>query len=160
MTKDVFNQLQKISVQQSKIKSVKSRLSVYQDVANKHAETFAELQLVKRVPVAYRHCLAECMRRFAFRLAGIAFRPQQVALQPGGIAFWPQHVAFCPGDAALWSLFAVFLPGGVAFRPHMSPFGLELLPFGALKPPSGLAAFLSGPPKSWCGARKAPQQLL
>ena len=66
MTKDVFNQLQKISVQQSKIKSVKSRLSVYQDVANKHAETFAELQLVKRVPVAYRHCLAECMRRFAF----------------------------------------------------------------------------------------------
>ena len=67
MTKDVFNQLQKISVQQSKIKSVKSRLSVYQDVANKHAETFAELQLVKRVPVAYRHCLAECMRRFAFR---------------------------------------------------------------------------------------------
>ena len=67
MTKDVFNQLQKISVQQSKIKSVKSRLSVYQDVANKHAETFAELQLVKRVPVAYRHCLAECMRRFAFQ---------------------------------------------------------------------------------------------
>ena len=75
MTKDVFNQLQKISVQQSKIKSVKSRLSVYQDIANKHAETFAELQLVKRVPVAYRHCLAECMRRSAFHCLPFALQP-------------------------------------------------------------------------------------
>ena len=64
MTKDVFTQLQKISMQQSKIRTLKGKLSVYQDVANKQAETFAELQLVKRVPVAYRHCLAECMRRF------------------------------------------------------------------------------------------------
>ena len=63
MTKDVVAQLQKISTQQSKIKALKGRLTVYQEVANKQAETFAELQLVKRVPVAYRHCLAECMRR-------------------------------------------------------------------------------------------------
>ena len=63
MTKDVVAQLQKISTQQSKIKTLKGKLAVYQDVANKQAETFAELQLVKRVPVAYRHCLAECMRR-------------------------------------------------------------------------------------------------
>ena len=82
MTKDVFNQLQKISVQQSKIKSVKSRLSVYQDVANKHAETFAELQLVKRVPVVYRHCLAECMRRSALWPLDTAFWPSQVAFRP------------------------------------------------------------------------------
>lgn len=66
MTKDVFTQLQKISMQQSKIRTLKGKLSVYQDVANKQAETFAELQLVKRVPVAYRHCLAECMRRQVF----------------------------------------------------------------------------------------------
>ena len=65
MTKDVVAQLQKISTQQSKIKTLKGKLAVYQDVANKQAETFAELQLVKRVPVAYRHCLAECMRRYA-----------------------------------------------------------------------------------------------
>ena len=64
MTKDVFTQLQKISTQQSKIRTLKGKLAVYQDVANKQAETFAELQLVKRVPVAYRHCLAECMRRY------------------------------------------------------------------------------------------------
>ncbi|KAA6421485.1 MAG: hypothetical protein FRX49_08429 [Trebouxia sp. A1-2] len=66
MTKDVFTQLQKISTQQSKIRTLKGKLAVYQDVANKQAETFAELQLVKRVPVAYRHCLAECMRRQSF----------------------------------------------------------------------------------------------
>ena len=96
MTKDVFNQLQKISMQQSKIKSVKSRLSVYQDVANKHAETFAELQLVKRVPVAYRHCLAECMRRLAFRLAGFALWPQQDAFCLAGFALQPSHVGLSP----------------------------------------------------------------
>ena len=72
MTKDVVAQLQKISTQQSKIKTLKGKLAVYQDVANKQAETFAELQLVKRVPVAYRHCLAECMRRSA-RLQPLSF---------------------------------------------------------------------------------------
>ena len=102
MTKDVFNQLQKISVQQSKIKSVKSRLSVYQDVANKHAETFAELQLVKRVPVAYRHCLAECMRRFAFRLYRLCVWAPNVVFQLAGFALQPSHVAFWPGDIAFW----------------------------------------------------------
>jgi len=71
MTKDVFTQLQKISTQQSKIRTLKGKLAVYQDVANKQAETFAELQLVKRVPVAYRHCLAECMRRSGALLAHI-----------------------------------------------------------------------------------------
>ena len=68
MTKDVFTQLQKISLQQSKIRTLKGKLAVYQDVANKQAETFAELQLIKRVPVAYRHCLAECMRRYSHLL--------------------------------------------------------------------------------------------
>lgn len=72
MTKDVFTQLQKISLQQSKIRTLKGKLAVYQDVANKQAETFAELQLIKRVPVAYRHCLAECMRRYVARLLGPA----------------------------------------------------------------------------------------
>ena len=109
MTKDVFNQLQKISVQQSKIKSVKSRLSVYQDVANKHAETFAELQLVKRVPVAYRHCLAECMRRFAFRLAGFA-------LKPSCVAYWFGHIAFWLVGSAIVSAHSAFWPGGIAKR--------------------------------------------
>ncbi len=32
-------------------------------VAAKQEESFAELLLVRRVPAAYRQCLAECMRR-------------------------------------------------------------------------------------------------
>ena len=58
----------------------------------------------------------------------------------------PECIAFCPGDVAFW--------------PHICHLlALELLPFGALKLPSGLEAVLSGPPKSCCGARKVPQLL-
>ena len=96
MTKDVFTQLQKISLQQSKIKSVKSRLSAYQEVANKHAETFAELQLVKRVPVAYRHCLAECMRRSASASCSLPIGLLHVPVQVSDLPCVTSHVPFTP----------------------------------------------------------------
>ena len=37
-------------------------------VAAKQEESFAELLLVRRVPAAYRQCLAECMRRYLSQL--------------------------------------------------------------------------------------------
>eukprot|EP00891_Asterochloris_glomerata_P000620 jgi/Astpho2/620/fgenesh1_pg.00013_%23_39_t len=66
MTADVFGQLNKISAQQSKIRSMRNKLVAFREVANKQQEAFAELQLLRRVPTAYRHCLAECVRRAAF----------------------------------------------------------------------------------------------
>ena len=63
MTADVFGQLNKISAQQSKIRSMRNKLVAFREVANKQQEAFAELQLLRRVPTAYRHCLAECVRR-------------------------------------------------------------------------------------------------
>lgn len=63
MTRDVFAQLHKISAQQSKIRSMRNKLAAFREVANKHAEYFAELLLVRRIPAAYGACLAECHRR-------------------------------------------------------------------------------------------------
>lgn len=63
MSMDVFGQLQKISAQQSQIRSMRARLQNFKLMAAKQAEAFAELLLVRRIPATYKHCLSECVRR-------------------------------------------------------------------------------------------------
>lgn len=63
MTKDVIMQLQQISTQQMKIQSMRNKLAVFREAAAKESDMFSQLLLVRRVPAAYRQCLAECMRR-------------------------------------------------------------------------------------------------
>eukprot|EP00873_Tetraselmis_striata_P002870 jgi/Tetstr1/423134/TSEL_013903.t1 len=66
MTADVVQQLRQISAMQSRIRDMRNKLAVFQEVAGKQGELFAELCLVSRVPNAYRACLAEVVRRRAF----------------------------------------------------------------------------------------------
>ncbi len=63
MSRDVVGQLQAISSQQMKIQSMRNKLAVFREAAAKEDDMFAQLLLVRRIPVAYRQCLAECMRR-------------------------------------------------------------------------------------------------
>ena len=42
---------------------MRNKLAIFSEAAAKEDECFAELLLLRRVPAAYRQCLAECMRR-------------------------------------------------------------------------------------------------
>jgi len=66
MTQEVLSQLRIISAQQSKIGQARDKLRMFGKVANRQSEAIDQLQLPRRVPTAYRQCLAECMRRSAF----------------------------------------------------------------------------------------------
>ena len=63
MTRDVVVQLQKISAQQSKILAMRNKLAIFREAAAKEDDMFAQLLVLRRIPAAYRQCLAECMRR-------------------------------------------------------------------------------------------------
>lgn len=63
MTRDVLEQLHRISAQQSKIRDMKNKLAAFSEVLSRQDDAFQELRHVNRLPVAYRYCLAECMRR-------------------------------------------------------------------------------------------------
>jgi hypothetical protein len=47
MVQDVLTQLQKISVQQSKIRDMRNKIAAFKEVANKQHERFADLRLVQ-----------------------------------------------------------------------------------------------------------------
>ena len=66
LTRDAFQQLQTIASQQSKIREVKNKLAVFREALGKQEGSVAELLLVRRLPAAYKQCLAECVRRGAF----------------------------------------------------------------------------------------------
>lgn len=63
MTRDVTAQLQRISGQQMTIQSIRNKLAVFREAAAKEQDMFQQLQRSRRMPAAYRQCLAECMRR-------------------------------------------------------------------------------------------------
>lgn len=65
MTAFVCDQLQRISSQQSKIRDMRNKLAAFSEVATKQADAFTQLGVVSHVPIAYRQCMAECVRRHA-----------------------------------------------------------------------------------------------
>eukprot|EP00879_Flechtneria_rotunda_P005637 GHRR01005934.1.p1 GENE.GHRR01005934.1~~GHRR01005934.1.p1 ORF type:complete len:1224 (+),score=620.67 GHRR01005934.1:482-4153(+) len=67
MTRDVLEQLQGIAAQQSRIRDMKHKLHVFNEVLTRQAAAFAELQTATRLPAAYRLALAECVRRAAWQ---------------------------------------------------------------------------------------------
>lgn len=79
MTRDVSAQLQRISGQQMKIQSIRNKLVVFREAAAKGEDMFGQLLRLQCIPAAYRHCLAECMRRLG--------PPGTAAYSPLG---WPQ----------------------------------------------------------------------
>ncbi len=66
MTRDVFSQLQAIAGQQSKIRDIKNKLALFREALSARESDLADLLLLRRVPAAYKHSLAECVRRGAF----------------------------------------------------------------------------------------------
>ena len=68
MTQEIYAQLAKISGQQSKIRDMRDQLAAFTEAISKQEAAFGELLLVGSIPSAYRHCLAECMRRQALVL--------------------------------------------------------------------------------------------
>ena len=65
VTLEIYAQLTRISGQQSKIRAIRDQLAAFAEATAKQEADFGELLLVARIPAAYRHCLAECMRRSA-----------------------------------------------------------------------------------------------
>ncbi|PSC71466.1 Autophagy-related 11 [Micractinium conductrix] len=66
LTRDVFSQLHTISSQQSKIREMKNKLALFREALARQEGSVQELLVVRRVPAAYKQCLAECVRREAF----------------------------------------------------------------------------------------------
>ncbi|KAL4447174.1 hypothetical protein ABPG77_007207 [Micractinium sp. CCAP 211/92] len=66
LTRDVFTQLRTISSQQSKIREMKNKLALFREALTRQDAAVQELLVVRRVPAAYKQCLAECVRREAF----------------------------------------------------------------------------------------------
>eukprot|EP00898_Chlorokybus_atmophyticus_P004732 jgi/Chlat1/525/Chrsp103S00995 len=106
MTQAVHSQLRSISTLQSRIRDMRNRLSTFKEVGIRQHEAFAELQLVRKVHAAYQACLAEVVRRRAYRqyYAGQAsqlaekiarVRDKEVADRE---AFVRQHERYIPRD--------------------------------------------------------------
>jgi len=91
MSRDVVGQLQGISSQQMKIQNMRNKLAVFREASAKEEDMFRQLLLVRRVPVAYRQCLAECMRRcmrFPASQYGMWLMPfRRCCWEDGGYAF-------------------------------------------------------------------------
>jgi hypothetical protein len=54
MMRDVTEQLQRISGQQSKIRDMKNKLAAFGEVLQRQLDAFAELRHVHKLPAAYR----------------------------------------------------------------------------------------------------------
>lgn len=67
MTRDVIEQLQKISSQQSKIRDMKNQLVAFNEVLSRQEEAFSQLKLPHHLLTTYRYCLTECVRRKAWQ---------------------------------------------------------------------------------------------
>eukprot|EP00899_Mesostigma_viride_P024764 jgi/Mesvir1/5472/Mv15526-RA.3 len=65
MSRAVFSQLRAVSGLQSRIRDLRNKLVAFKEICGRQQEVFAELLLVRRVPAAYRACLAEVRRRRA-----------------------------------------------------------------------------------------------
>ena len=63
LTKDAVHQLQRIASQQSRIREMKDKLAVFGEALGKQEAAVGELLALRRVPAAYKQCLAECVRR-------------------------------------------------------------------------------------------------
>ena len=63
LTRDVLQQLQRIASQQSRIREMKDKLAVFGEARGRQDAAVSELLAVRRLPAAYKQCLAECVRR-------------------------------------------------------------------------------------------------
>eukprot|EP00884_Botryococcus_braunii_P008407 jgi/Botrbrau1/17568/Bobra.0166s0015.1 len=67
MTRELMGQLQRISMQQSKIRNIKDNFLLVEKLLSKHNSAMKELLATRRLVNAYGACLHECRRRAAFQ---------------------------------------------------------------------------------------------
>jgi hypothetical protein len=65
LARDVARQLRGIAAQQGRLRELRNRLGLYREALAVQRRELAALLRVRRLPAAYRHCLAECARRCA-----------------------------------------------------------------------------------------------
>lgn len=63
---DALRALRTVAAQQSKIREMREALAPFPAALDRQDADVARLLAVRRLPAAYRHCLAECARRAAF----------------------------------------------------------------------------------------------
>lgn len=63
MTRELMGQLQRISMQQSRIKSVKTAVPLLHDLLRKQEAYMDQLLITQNLINAYKKCLFECQRR-------------------------------------------------------------------------------------------------
>ena len=66
MNRSVHSQIKRIAALQSSIRDLRNRILVLQEVGKSQEKAFRELELARRVPLAFQACLAEVLRRQAF----------------------------------------------------------------------------------------------
>jgi hypothetical protein len=80
----VLQQLQRIASQQSRIREMKDKLAVFGEARGRQDAAVSELLAVRRLPAAYKQCLAECVRRCGG--AGAGAGAGAAGGQAGGLA--------------------------------------------------------------------------
>ena len=66
MNRSVHSQIKRIAALQSSIRDLRNKILALQEVGKSQEKAFRELELARRVPLAYQACLAEVLRRQAF----------------------------------------------------------------------------------------------
>lgn len=74
----VHTQLRSVSSLQSKIRDLKLKHAIFRETMSKHSNLFAELKGPRHAATAYEACLAEVMRREAYRFTH-ATRAEKIA---------------------------------------------------------------------------------
>lgn len=108
MTACVHRQLQSISALQSKIRDMRNKQAAFGEVGQRQEAAFRELRVARRVPRAYRACLAEVARRAAHaKVFGAQARQLAERMARGRAkeatrreAFARSHERYLPPDVA------------------------------------------------------------
>ena len=66
MNRSVHSQIKRIAALQSSIRDTRNKILAFQEVGRSQEKAFRELELARRVPLAFQACLAEVLRRQAF----------------------------------------------------------------------------------------------
>lgn len=66
MNRSVHSQIKRIAALQSSIRDTRNKILAFQEVGRSQEKAFHELELARRVPLAFQACLAEVLRRQAF----------------------------------------------------------------------------------------------
>ena len=67
MRMDAIDVMKTVSSEQSRIRAMKDAMAPFREALHRQNRRISHLGIVKMLPVAYKQCLAECIRRIAFK---------------------------------------------------------------------------------------------